>query len=31
MFDQKFILSIDDTVYDVIPPVLESLSNEDLY
>ena len=30
LFDQKFILSINDTDYDVIPPVLESLSKEDL-
>ena len=30
LFDQKFILSINDTDYDVIPPALESLSKEDL-
>ena len=30
LFDQKFILSINDNDYDVIPPALESLSKEDL-
>jgi len=30
LFDQKFILSINDTDYDVMPPELESLSKEDL-
>ena len=30
LFDQKFVLSINDTEYEVSPPVLESLSKEDL-
>ena len=30
LFDQKFILSINNTDYDVMPPELESLSKEDL-
>ena len=30
LFDQRFILSINDTDYDVVPPELESLSKEDL-
>jgi len=30
LFDQKFVLSINDTDYEVSPPELESLSKEDL-
>ena len=30
LFDQKFVLSINDSDYEVTPPQLESLSKEDL-